>query len=59
MSMIDILRKRKFIRAERTGNWELHLQSTQAMLPYFWPQLLRQIWHAVIAADVEPPNSTS
>ena len=31
-SMIDILRK--FIRAERTGNWELHLQSIQAMLPY-------------------------
>jgi len=32
MSMIDILRK--FIRAERTGNWELHLQSIQAILPY-------------------------
>ena len=32
MSMIDILRK--FIRAERTGNWELHLQSIQAKLPY-------------------------
>ena len=32
MSMMDILRK--FIRAERTGNWELHLQSIQAMLPY-------------------------
>ena len=32
MSMIDILRK--FIRAERTGNWELHLQAIQDMLPY-------------------------
>jgi len=32
MSMIDILCK--FIRAECTGNWELHLQSIQAMLPY-------------------------
>ena len=32
MSMIDILRK--FIRAERTGNWELHLQFIQPMLPY-------------------------
>ena len=32
MSMIDILRK--FIRAEHTGNWELQLQSIQAMLPY-------------------------
>ncbi len=32
MNMIDILRK--FIRAERTGNWELHLQAIQDMLPY-------------------------
>jgi len=32
MSMTDILHK--FIRAERTGNWELQLQSIQAMLPY-------------------------
>ena len=32
MDMIDILRK--FIRAERTGNWELHLQALQDMLPY-------------------------
>uniref|UniRef100_A0A1B0CSS6 Uncharacterized protein n=1 Tax=Lutzomyia longipalpis TaxID=7200 RepID=A0A1B0CSS6_LUTLO len=26
---------RQFIRAERTGNWQLHLQSIEAMLPYF------------------------
>ena len=26
---------RKFIKAERTGNWELHLQSVRDMLPYF------------------------
>ncbi len=32
MNMIDILHK--FIRAERTGNWELHLQAIQDMLPY-------------------------
>jgi len=32
MSMTDILHK--FIRAECTGNWKLHLQSIQAMLPY-------------------------
>ena len=32
MHMIDILRK--FIRAERTGNWELYLQAIQDMLPY-------------------------
>ena len=25
----------------------------------FWPQLLHQIWHAVFAADVEHPDSTS
>ena len=32
MNMVDILRK--FIRAERTGNWALHLQAIQDMLPY-------------------------
>ena len=32
MEMVDILRK--FIRAERTGNWELHLQAISEMLPY-------------------------
>ena len=30
--MIDILHS--FIRAERTGNWELHMQAIQDMLPY-------------------------
>jgi hypothetical protein len=33
MHMIDILRR--FIRAERTGQWKLHLQATYDMLPYF------------------------
>lgn len=33
MEMIDILKK--FIQAERTGNWDLHLQAVEAMLPYF------------------------
>ena len=32
MDMVDILRK--YIRAERTGNWNLHLQAIQEMLPY-------------------------
>ena len=32
MDMIDILRKH--IRAEHTGNWELHLQAVSEMLPY-------------------------
>lgn len=32
MTMIDILRS--FIKAERTGNWWLHLQTLQKMLPY-------------------------
>ena len=31
--MVHILRK--FIKAERTGNWELYLQSIYDMLPYF------------------------
>ena len=26
---------RKFIKGERTGNWQLHLQSVYEMLPYF------------------------
>ena len=33
MRTIDILRM--FIRAERTGNWKLHLQAVRDMLPYF------------------------
>ena len=33
MQAIDILRK--FIKAERTGNWELHLQAVYDMLPFF------------------------
>ena len=32
LDMIDILRN--FIRAQRIGNWELHLQSLSDMLPY-------------------------
>ena len=32
MDMVDILRK--YIRAERTGNWSLHLHAIQEMLPY-------------------------
>ena len=31
--MIDILLS--FIKAERTGNWTLHLQALSDMLPYF------------------------
>ena len=33
MHMVDILRA--FIRAERTGNWKLHLHAVHDMLPYF------------------------
>ena len=33
MKMIYILRR--FIKAERIGNWNLHLQAVQEMLPYF------------------------
>lgn len=31
--MIDIMRR--FIKAERTGNWHLHLHCVQEMLPFF------------------------
>lgn len=30
--MVEIFRR--FIRAERLGNWQLHLQAVQEMLPY-------------------------
>lgn len=33
MEMVSILRQ--FIKAERTGNWMLHLQSIMDMLPFF------------------------
>lgn len=33
MDMIDLLKR--FIKAERTGNWCLHLKTIQEMLPYF------------------------
>jgi hypothetical protein len=32
MAMIDILRK--FLRAERTGNWTLRLEAIAEMLPF-------------------------
>ena len=33
LDMVSILQR--FIRAERTANWKLHLQTVQDMLPYF------------------------
>ena len=33
MKVVDILKR--FLRAERTGDWILHLSSLQEMLPYF------------------------
>ena len=33
MKMLDI--RRQFVKAERTGNWQLHLKSTYEILPYF------------------------
>ena len=33
MEMICILRD--FIKAEKTGNWNMHLESLKSMLPYF------------------------
>ena len=33
MKMMDILKR--FIRAERTGDWNLHLSSLKEMVPFF------------------------
>ena len=33
LEMVNILRK--FLKAERTGNWRLHLESVREMLPFF------------------------
>ena len=33
MDMMDILRR--FIKAERTGNWDLHLHTVREMFPHF------------------------
>ena len=33
MEMVNLLRQ--FLKAERTGNWQLHLRTLQEMLPYF------------------------
>ena len=33
MDMVALLRQ--FIEAERTGNWELYLQSLRDMLPFY------------------------
>ena len=33
MGMVDVLRK--FIKADRTANWDLHLQAVYDMLPFF------------------------
>ena len=33
MQMVDLLRK--YVRAERLGNWLLHHKTTMEMLPYF------------------------
>ena len=33
MHQVDLLKK--FIKAERTGNWKLHLSTLQEMMPYF------------------------
>ena len=33
MDMVTLIRK--YIRADRTGNWNLHLEATTEMLPFF------------------------
>ena len=53
MEMVDILRR--FIRAERTGNWEWHLQSLRnaPLLGSIWAQPLHKVCLGVSAANVQ------
>jgi hypothetical protein len=51
MAMIDILRK--FMRAERTRNWTLHLEAS------IWAHSLHKVVYDLCAADVQAPGGTS
>ena len=61
--MIDILKK--FIKAERTGHWNLHLQAVFEMLPYYSasghrplqannPVLVNALWKSIHESQWEP-----
>jgi hypothetical protein len=53
ISMVSILLQ--FIKAERTGNWNLHLSSTAEMLPYFYAmdRVNYAKWLPVYLADMQ------
>ena len=59
--MIDLLRQ--FLKAERTGNWHLHLKTLQAMLPYFAAAghnlYTKSVYIYISATDVETPDRSS
>ena len=60
MTMVNILKE--FIKAERTGNFQLHLEATHEMLPYFCssrPQLLSEIFTSLSAENVAIREGTS
>ena len=56
--MVDIIRK--FIKAERTGNWRLHLESVREMLPFFAASghtLYEKSAHVYVQSMLELPRS--
>ena len=58
LEMVDILRK--FLKAERTGNWRLHLESVGEMLPFFAASghtLYAKSAHVYLQTMLELPRS--
>ena len=49
-----------FTRTERTGNWLLHLSSTEAMVPYFYVmgRVNYSRWLPVYLADMNRLHNT-
>ncbi len=60
MEMVDLLRKLK--KAERTGDWALHLQTLQGMLPYYAAaghNLYAKSVYNLCSADVTTTSNSS
>ena len=60
MRMVDLLRQ--FLKAERTGNWHLHLKSLQEMLPYFAAaghNLYTKSVHIYLQQMIQPGTASS
>ena len=59
MNMVEILMD--FIRAERDGNWKLHLQSFSAMLPWLiiYDHTIYSRWGPIYLADMHLLDKTA